>query len=63
MSTPRSRNGGSSLEGEDSKVESMGSSILCSPQWGFTGGDRWGMMVAYLMIAIDKHASLLLCLT
>ena len=35
-----SRNGGSSSEGEDSKVESMGSSVLCSPQWGFTGGGQ-----------------------
>ena len=33
-----SRNGGSSSEDEDSKVESMGSSVLHSPQWGFTGG-------------------------
>ena len=35
-----SRNGGSSSEGEDSEVESMGSSVLCSPQWKFTGGGR-----------------------
>ena len=35
-----SRNRGSSLEGEDSKVESMGSSVLYSPQWGFTGGGQ-----------------------
>ena len=33
-----SRNGGSSLEGEDSEVESIGSSVLCSPQQRFTGG-------------------------
>ena len=33
-----SRNDGSSLEDEDSEVESMGSSILCSLQWRFTGG-------------------------
>ena len=33
-----SRNRSSSLEGEDSEVESMGSSVLHSPQWGFTGG-------------------------
>ena len=32
-----SRNGGSSLEGEDSEVESMGSLVLRNPQWGFTG--------------------------
>ena len=35
-----SRNGGSSSEGEDSEVELMGSSVLRSPQWGFTGGGR-----------------------
>ena len=35
-----SRNRGSSLEGEDSEVESMGSSVLHSPQWGFTGGGQ-----------------------
>ena len=35
-----SRNGGSSSEGEDSKVESMGSLVLCSLQWEFTGGGR-----------------------
>ena len=39
-STSGSRNGGSSSEGEDSEVESMGSSVLHSPQWGFTGGGR-----------------------
>ena len=39
MSTSRSKNGGSSSEGEDSKVELMGSFVLHSPQWGFTGGD------------------------
>ena len=33
-----SRNGSSSLEDEDSKMESMGSSVLRSPQRGFTGG-------------------------
>ena len=32
MSMLGSRNGGSSLEGEDSKVESIGSSVLHSPQ-------------------------------
>ena len=37
-STLGSRNGGSSSEGEDSEVESMGSSVLRSLQWGFTGG-------------------------
>ena len=62
MSTSRSKNGGSSSEGEDSKVELMGSFVLHSPQWGFTGGDWWGMVVAYLIVAIDNHASLLLCL-
>ena len=35
-----SRNRGSSLEGEDSEVELMGSSVLHSPQWGFIGGGR-----------------------
>ena len=25
-------------------------------------GGQWGMVVAYLMVAVDKHASLLLCL-
>ena len=34
----RSRNSGSSSEGEDSKVESVDSSVLYSPQWGFMGG-------------------------
>ena len=38
-----SRHGDSSLEGEDSEVESMGSSVLRSPQWRFTGGvsEEW----------------------
>ena len=35
-----SRNGSSSLEDEDSEVESIGSSVLHSPQQGFTGGGR-----------------------
>ena len=35
-----SRNGSSSSEDEDSEVESIGSSVLCSPQQGFTGGGR-----------------------
>ena len=35
-----SRNGSSSLEGEDSEVELIGSSVLHSPQWGFTGGGQ-----------------------
>ena len=39
-STSESMNGGSSSEGEDSEVESMGSSVLRSPRWGFTGGGR-----------------------
>ena len=56
----RSRNRGSSLEDEDSEVVSMGSSVLHSPQWGFTDGGRWGMMAAYSMVAIDNHTSLLL---
>ena len=60
MSMSKSRNGGSSLEGEDSEVELMGSSVLHSPQQGFTGGGWWGMVVAYLMVAVDKHTSLLL---
>ena len=46
MLTSRSKNRGSSSEGEDSEVESMGSSVLCSPQWGFTDGGWWGMVVA-----------------
>ena len=61
--TSRSRNSGSSLEGEDSEVESMGSSVLCSSQWGFTDGSQWRMITAYLMVAINEHTSLLLCLT
>ena len=40
----------------------MDSSVLCSPQWGFTGGGQWGMVVAYSMVAVDDHTSLLLCL-
>ena len=40
MSTSGSRNGGSSSEGEDSEVESTGSLVLRSPQWGFIGGGR-----------------------
>ena len=35
-----SRNGGSFSEGEDSEVESTGSSVLRSPQWEFTGGGQ-----------------------
>ena len=35
-----SRNRGSSSEGEDSEVESMGSLVICSPQRGFTGGSQ-----------------------
>ena len=34
-----SRNGGSFSEDKDSEVESMGSSVLCSSQWVFMGGD------------------------
>ena len=40
----------------------MGSSVLCSPQQGFTGEGWWEMVVAYSMVAIDNHTSLLLCL-
>ena len=50
----RSRNGGSSLEGEDSKVESMGSSILHSSKWRFMGGGQWGIVMAYLMVAMGR---------
>ena len=35
-----SRNRGSSLEGKDSEVESIGSLVLRSPQRGFTGGGQ-----------------------
>ena len=35
-----SRNRGSSLEDEDSEVESRGSSVFRSPQWGFIGGGQ-----------------------
>ena len=55
-----SRNRGSSSEVEDSEVESTGSLVLRSPQQEFTGGGRWEMVVAYSMVAVDKHASLLL---
>ena len=58
--TSGSRNSGSSSEGEDSEVESMGSSVLRNPQQGFTGGGWWGMMTAYLMVGMNEHASLLL---
>ena len=60
MSTSGSRKGGSSSEDEDSEVELMGSSVLCSLQWRFTGGGQWGMVAAYSMVAVDNHASLLL---
>ena len=40
MSMSGSRNGGSSLEGEDSEVKSIGSLVLHSPQQGFTGGGQ-----------------------
>ena len=40
----------------------MSSSVLHSPQQGFTGGGWWEMVVAYSMVAVGKHASLLLCL-
>ena len=39
-STSGSRNGDSFSEGEDSEVESTGSSVLRSPQWEFTGGGQ-----------------------
>ena len=58
--TSGSRNRGSSSEVEDSEVESTGFSVLRSPQWGFTGGVRWEMVAAYSMVAVDRHASLLL---
>ena len=48
-----SRNGGSSSEGEDSEVESMSSSVLHSPQWGFMDGGQCGMVMAYSMVAMD----------
>ena len=59
----RSSNGGSSSEGEDSEVESMGSSVLHNLQQGFMDGGQWGIMAAYSMVAVGEHASLLLCLT
>ena len=61
--TSQSRNGGSSSEGKDLEVESMGSFVFCSSQWGFMGGGQWRMMTACLMVAVDEHASLLLCLS
>ena len=63
MLTSGSRNRGSSSEVEDSEVESTGSSVFRSPQWGFTGGGQWEMVAAYSMVAVDRHASLLLHLT
>ena len=60
MLTSGSRNRGSSSEVEDSEVESTGSSVLRSPQRGFTGGGQWEMVVDYSMVAVDRHASLLL---
>ena len=60
MLTSGSRNGGSSLEDEDSEVESMDSPVLCNLQWGFTGGGWWEMMTAYLIVAMNEHTSLLL---
>ena len=63
MLMSRPRNGGFSSDGEDSEMESMDSSVVYSPQWGFTGGGHWEMVMAYLMVAVDKHASLLLRLT
>ena len=62
MSISGSRNGGSSLEGEDSEVELMGSSVLRSPQWGFKGGGQWRMVAAYSMVAVDKNM-LVFCYT
>ena len=58
--TSGSRNRGSFSEVEDSEVESTGSSVLRSPQRGFTGGGRWEMVADYSMVAVDRHASLLL---
>ena len=40
MSMSGSRNGGSSSEGEDSKVELIGSLVLHSFQRGFIGGSQ-----------------------
>ena len=42
MLISRSRNGGSSLEGEDLEVVSIDSFVLCSFQWGFMGGGLMG---------------------
>ena len=58
--TSRSRNSGSSSEGEDSEVESMGSSVLHNSQQGFMSGGQWGMMTAYLIVAMNEYTSLLL---
>ena len=60
MSMSGSRNGGSSSEGENSEVKSMGSAVLHNPQWGFMGGGWWGMIMACSMIAMNEHASLFL---
>ena len=40
----------------------MDSSVLCNSQWGFIGGGQWGVMMAYLMVAVNEHPSLLLSL-
>ena len=61
MLTSGSRNRGSSSEVGDSEVESTGSLVLRSPQWGFTGGGRWEMVVAYSMVAVD--ITLVFCYT
>ena len=61
MLTSESRNRGSSSEVGDSEVESTGSLVLCSPQWGFTSGGRWEMVMAYSMVAVDS--TLVFCYT
>ena len=54
MAMSESRNGGSSLEGKDSEVESMGSSVLYSPQQGFMSGSQWEMVMAHLTVPMDE---------
>ena len=49
-----SRNGGSSLEDEDSEMESMCSSVLHSPQQGFMDGGQWEMVTAHSMVAVGE---------
>ena len=54
MSTSRSRNNGSSSEGEDLEVELMDLSVHRRPSEGFTGGGLWGMVMAYSMVAMNE---------